>query len=77
MSSPTRVSIFYFFIFFALVILLELVCASCRLWTPIDGEFDDYIVNPKPSGYQVNILFFLHQLDLIDFESVCVWCIIG
>ncbi|KAM1021127.1 hypothetical protein ACFX13_043016 [Malus domestica] len=21
-------------------------------WTPIDGEFDDYIVNPKPSGYQ-------------------------
>ncbi|GMH09101.1 hypothetical protein Nepgr_010941 [Nepenthes gracilis] len=23
-----------------------------RLWSPIDGEFDDYIVNPKPSGYQ-------------------------
>ncbi|KAJ1702833.1 hypothetical protein LUZ63_002612 [Rhynchospora breviuscula] len=23
-----------------------------RLWTSIDGEFDDYIVNPKPSGYQ-------------------------
>ncbi|GAA0140211.1 pyrophosphatase [Lithospermum erythrorhizon] len=23
-----------------------------RLWAPIDGEFDDYIVNPKPSGYQ-------------------------
>ncbi|XP_043695135.1 probable GTP diphosphokinase RSH2, chloroplastic isoform X3 [Telopea speciosissima] len=23
-----------------------------RLWTPIDGEFDDYIVNPKDSGYQ-------------------------
>ncbi|KAK4835441.1 hypothetical protein QYF36_009705 [Acer negundo] len=23
-----------------------------RLWNPIDGEFDDYIVNPKPSGYQ-------------------------
>ncbi|XP_030463458.1 uncharacterized protein LOC115683159 isoform X1 [Syzygium oleosum] len=23
-----------------------------RLWTPIDGEFDDYIVNPKASGYQ-------------------------
>ncbi|XP_026426603.1 uncharacterized protein LOC113322676 isoform X1 [Papaver somniferum] len=22
------------------------------LWTPIDGEFDDYIVNPKNSGYQ-------------------------
>lgn len=28
-------------------------CFICRLWTPIDGEFDDYIVNPKPSGYQV------------------------
>lgn len=25
----------------------------CRLWSPIDGEFDDYIVNPKSSGYQV------------------------
>ncbi|XP_043695137.1 probable GTP diphosphokinase RSH2, chloroplastic isoform X5 [Telopea speciosissima] len=25
-----------------------------RLWTPIDGEFDDYIVNPKDSGYQVS-----------------------
>lgn len=23
-----------------------------RLWVPIDGEFDDYIINPKPSGYQ-------------------------
>ncbi|CAI9087056.1 OLC1v1021022C1 [Oldenlandia corymbosa var. corymbosa] len=23
-----------------------------RYWTPIDGELDDYIVNPKPSGYQ-------------------------
>ncbi|KAJ4953259.1 hypothetical protein NE237_030091 [Protea cynaroides] len=23
-----------------------------RLWTPIDGEFDDYVVNPKDSGYQ-------------------------
>ncbi|GAB2264964.1 hypothetical protein Dimus_000035 [Dionaea muscipula] len=23
-----------------------------RLWPPIDGELDDYIVNPKPSGYQ-------------------------
>ncbi|XP_071705962.1 uncharacterized protein [Rutidosis leptorrhynchoides] len=23
-----------------------------RLWTPINGEFDDYIVNPKQSGYQ-------------------------
>ncbi|CAL5364708.1 unnamed protein product [Camellia sinensis] len=27
-----------------------------RLWTPIDGEFDDYIVNPKPSGYQYKVL---------------------
>jgi len=26
-----------------------------RLWTPIDGEFDDYIINPKPSGYQVRL----------------------
>ncbi|CAM6098581.1 unnamed protein product [Calypogeia fissa] len=23
-----------------------------RLWTPVGGEFDDYIVNPKRSGYQ-------------------------
>ncbi|GAB4858189.1 hypothetical protein Ancab_009586 [Ancistrocladus abbreviatus] len=23
-----------------------------RLWSPIDGELDDYIINPKPSGYQ-------------------------
>ncbi|KAL6911780.1 hypothetical protein ACP4OV_000585 [Aristida adscensionis] len=23
-----------------------------RLWTPVDGEFDDYIINPKGSGYQ-------------------------
>lgn len=23
-----------------------------KLWAPVDGEFDDYIVNPKPSGYQ-------------------------
>ncbi|KAL7590543.1 hypothetical protein Lser_V15G36827 [Lactuca serriola] len=26
--------------------------SKCTLWTPIDGEFDDYIVNPKSSGYQ-------------------------
>ena len=23
-----------------------------RLWRPIRGELDDYIFNPKPSGYQ-------------------------
>lgn len=34
----------------------------CRLWTPIGGEFDDYIVNPKPSGYQV-----------YTFSSVMTW----
>lgn len=28
------------------------VFAVLRLWTPIGGEFDDYILNPKPSGYQ-------------------------
>jgi (p)ppGpp synthase/HD superfamily hydrolase len=22
------------------------------LWMPVGGEFDDYIVNPKQSGYQ-------------------------
>ncbi|KAG5558214.1 hypothetical protein RHGRI_008218 [Rhododendron griersonianum] len=30
-----------------------------QFWTPIDGEFDDYIVNPKPSGYQGRIPFSL------------------
>ena len=27
-----------------------------RLWTPVGGELDDYILNPKPSGYQVSQL---------------------
>ncbi|CAI5944443.1 unnamed protein product, partial [Closterium sp. NIES-65] len=27
-------------------------CSQTSLWTPIGGEFDDYILNPKPSGYQ-------------------------
>ncbi|GJM86529.1 hypothetical protein PR202_ga02397 [Eleusine coracana subsp. coracana] len=31
---------------------LLIFCSTCRLWTPIDGEFDDYIINPKGSGYQ-------------------------
>lgn len=35
----------------------------CRLWTPIDGEFDDYIVNPKPSGYQVRFSFVFTMKD--------------
>ncbi|KAL7604224.1 hypothetical protein Lser_V15G20501 [Lactuca serriola] len=30
----------------------SLITAGKELWTPIDGEFDDYIVNPKSSGYQ-------------------------
>lgn len=38
----------------------------CRLWTPIDGEFDDYIVNPKHSGYQVNVLFFFNTILTSD-----------
>lgn len=34
-----------------------------RLWAPIDGEFDDYILNPKPSGYQVRPSIF-HEVKL-------------
>jgi hypothetical protein len=30
----------------------RLVSAVHKLWRPIHGEFDDYIANPKPSGYQ-------------------------
>eukprot|EP00775_Hariotina_reticulata_P012549 gene12547-12682_t len=30
----------------------RLVAAVHKLWHPIHGEFDDYIANPKPSGYQ-------------------------
>lgn len=52
----------------------------CRLWTPIDGEFDDYIVNPKPSGYQVKILsLFLHSciVFLIKFfeQNIILICL--
>ena len=30
----------------------RLVTAVHKVWRQIDGEFDDYIANPKPSGYQ-------------------------
>jgi (p)ppGpp synthase/HD superfamily hydrolase len=30
----------------------RLVAAVHKLWHPIHGEFDDYIANPKSSGYQ-------------------------
>eukprot|EP00879_Flechtneria_rotunda_P005523 GHRR01005816.1.p1 GENE.GHRR01005816.1~~GHRR01005816.1.p1 ORF type:complete len:1309 (+),score=612.22 GHRR01005816.1:725-4651(+) len=30
----------------------RLVSAVHKIWRPIHGEFDDYIANPKPSGYQ-------------------------
>ena len=30
----------------------EIVPAVHRLWRPIRGEYDDYIFNPKASGYQ-------------------------
>lgn len=52
----------------------------CRLWTPIDGEFDDYIVNPKPSGYQVKNspfdLKIFNEFHLHAFEHtyVCRTC---
>jgi (p)ppGpp synthase/HD superfamily hydrolase len=41
---------------------------------PVGGEFDDYIVNPKQSGYQVPPLHFF-LLTSISFYSVilCVW----
>ena len=29
-----------------------LVSVVHSLWRPIRGEFDDYIANPKPTGYQ-------------------------
>ncbi|XP_047326659.1 GTP pyrophosphokinase-like [Impatiens glandulifera] len=32
--------------------LANISSSKCRLWIPIDGEFDDYIINPKPSDYQ-------------------------
>ena len=30
----------------------RLVSAVHSIWKPIKREFDDYIANPKPSGYQ-------------------------
>jgi hypothetical protein len=30
----------------------RLAAAVHKVWRQIDGEFDDYIANPKPSGYQ-------------------------
>ncbi|WOL13306.1 ABC transporter C family member 8 isoform X2 [Canna indica] len=36
------------------------------LWTPIDGEFDDYIVNPKPSGYQMYYVASARELVRIN-----------
>lgn len=49
------------------------LASCCRLWTPIDGEFDDYIVNPKPSGYQV-ISFHIIQLESRKYFH-CDWSI--
>ncbi|UCG98646.1 MAG: bifunctional (p)ppGpp synthetase/guanosine-3',5'-bis(diphosphate) 3'-pyrophosphohydrolase, partial [Burkholderiales bacterium] len=23
-----------------------------EMWTPVEGEYDDYIARPKPNGYQ-------------------------
>ncbi|GJT30617.1 beta-grasp domain-containing protein [Tanacetum coccineum] len=42
-----------------------------RLWTPIDGEFDDYIVNPKPSGYQAKAatLVAAHKMEHIIVQQ--------
>jgi hypothetical protein len=36
----------------AVQVAYRLVTAVHKLWRPIHGEFDDYIANPKPSGYQ-------------------------
>jgi hypothetical protein len=55
----------------------RLVSAVHKLWRPIHGEFDDYIANPKPSGYQA-----LHTavwgpggaaLEVRRHLNVCFW----
>lgn len=45
--------------------------SCCRLWTPIDGEFDDYIVNPKPSGYQVISFHIIQCKSMKYFHCDC------
>jgi hypothetical protein len=45
------------------------------LWMPVGGEFDDYIVNPKQSGYQVPPLHFF-LLTSISFYSV-ILCVVS
>lgn len=48
--------------------------SMCRLWTPIDGEFDDYIINPKPSGYQVIFSLLVHYKEYVSqvIISLCI-----
>lgn len=36
----------------AIDVAYRLVGAVHSIWKPIKREFDDYIANPKPSGYQ-------------------------
>jgi hypothetical protein len=50
--------------------VLLIFCSSCRLWTPIDGEFDDYIVNPKGSGYQVRITWHYSKHNMHKYFEV-------
>lgn len=53
------------------ILLLSRIAPGFRLWTPIDGEFDDYIVNPKPSGYQVCAIFlFSLVLEFLDLSKM-------
>ena len=47
-----------------------------RLWRPIRGELDDYIFNPKPSGYQsLHSAVLGEQLPSMPAANVlCVLC---